>query len=241
MRALAAALLVANLAFWAWTQGWLSGVVGVSPSGDREPQRLQRQVDRERLRIVREGEVLAVARATAPVAPPAPQDAGVSAAANCLEAGPFTPAEAVAAEAALVRAALPPGSWSDVRIDKPGTWILYSGRFATREALGRREDELRKLGLAVEEVRNAPDLEFGLQLGRFEDRGTAETALAVVAQRGLRNVRVVAVAPPATTHLLRVERADSALAAQLTGLRVPALGAGFVRCGDGAAAGTASR
>ena len=43
LRALIAALLLANLAFFAWTQGWLDSVVGVRSIGDREPERLLRQ------------------------------------------------------------------------------------------------------------------------------------------------------------------------------------------------------
>ena len=31
LRALVIALLAANLAFYAWTQGWLSGVLGLPP------------------------------------------------------------------------------------------------------------------------------------------------------------------------------------------------------------------
>ncbi len=38
------ALLAANAAFFAWTQGWLDSVVGVRALGDREPGRLAQQV-----------------------------------------------------------------------------------------------------------------------------------------------------------------------------------------------------
>jgi hypothetical protein len=217
VRALLAALLFANVAFWAWTQGWLDGIVGVSPLGDRDPARVERQVDPQRVRVV--------TAATAAPAASAPADA----ASVCLEAGPFSPVEAVAAEAALVRAALPPGSWRDVRIDRPGTWVVYVGRFASREQMAQREDELRRLRIAFEPVRVA-DLEPGLVLGSYDDRAGADEALQQFVQRGVPGARVVATAPPSTTHLLRVERADAALQVQLAALRAPALGSGFVRC-----------
>ena len=154
---------------------------------------------------------------------------------TCFEAGPFSPTEAVAAEAALVRAALPPGSWSDVRIDRPGAWIIYVGRFATREQMAQREEELRRQGLTVTPLRNVPDLEPGLSLGRFDDRAAADTALQQLTQRGVvRGARVLTVAAPSTVYLLRIERAEPAVQAQLGGLRAPALGAGFVRCGQSA-------
>lgn len=52
LRALVVLLLLANLAFFAWTLGWLDGVVGARASGDREPERLQRQVRPEAVRIL---------------------------------------------------------------------------------------------------------------------------------------------------------------------------------------------
>jgi hypothetical protein len=227
VRALVVALLVANVAFWAWTQGWLDGLVGVSPLGDREPARVERQVDPQRVRVV-------TAAAVAPAAPaPAPAPAPADAATACLEAGPFSPLEAIAAEAALVRAALPPGSWRDVRVDRPGTWVIYVGRFASREQMTQREDELRRLRIAFEPVRVA-DLEPGLVLGSYDARAGADEALQQFIQRGVPGARVVATAPPSTTHLLRVERADAALQAQLAALRAPALGNGFVRCATAA-------
>lgn len=231
MRALLAALLAANLGFWGWTQGWFDALVGASPHGQREPQRLLTQLHPERLRIVR-----AAPAAAAPAAPVSPADSAATEP-GCFEAGPFSPAEVVAAEAALVRAALPPGSWHDLRIDRPGAWIVYLGRFASREQKTEREDELRRQGVAPTPLRDAPDLEPGLSLGRFEDRASADAALArLVAQGVVRNARVVAISAPSSTHLLRIEHADAALQAQLTALRAPALGAGFMRCGQRALA-----
>ena len=52
LRRVVLALLLANLAFFAWTQGWLDAVTGVSPTGNREPERVQRQVRPEAVKIV---------------------------------------------------------------------------------------------------------------------------------------------------------------------------------------------
>lgn len=246
MRALVVALLLANVAFWAWTRGWLDGVVGVSPEAEREPQRVQRQVEPQRLRILAAGDAARGRPAGAPTQPaaapthpatPAPTAAASAAASvQCLEAGPFTPAEAIAAEAALVRAALPAGSWTDRLTERPGTWIVYLGRYTTPEQAAQREGELRAQRIAVEPVR-LPDLEPGLSLGSFDSRPAADAALAALAQRGVRNARVLATAPPSVTHLLRIERADAALQAQLAVLdNAPALGRGFVPCATPTAA-----
>ena len=69
MRAWVLALVVANLAFFVWTQGWVSPWLPAPWQGQREPQRVLGQVNPERV---------AVRRADAAV--PAP--AGASAAAS---------------------------------------------------------------------------------------------------------------------------------------------------------------
>ena len=45
-------LLLANLLFFAWSRGWLEGLVPVSPQGDREPERAGRQVRPELVRVL---------------------------------------------------------------------------------------------------------------------------------------------------------------------------------------------
>jgi len=52
LRALIALLLLANLAFYAWSQSWLDDIVGVRARGDREPERLARQFHPEVVRIL---------------------------------------------------------------------------------------------------------------------------------------------------------------------------------------------
>jgi len=218
LRALVVLLLVANLGFWMWTQGWLDGFVGVRARGDREPERLANQVNPDRI------VVLSAANAVLPAATT-----------SCLEAGPFNPAEATAAESALQGIA-PPGSWTHVRTERPGSWVVYMGSYPDREALRRKEDEIRWLRPDFEEVSLPSEGEFGLSLGRFDDRALAERALIQVQQRGIRTARVVQASPPTVFYMLRIERADAALASQLTNARADALGKGFYDCAKAEAA-----
>jgi hypothetical protein len=225
-------LLFANVVFFAWTRGWLDDVVGIRAEGDREPERLARQVRPETVVI------LPAVPASAPQAP-GPAASGTSGApapavTACFEAGPLAPAASLALQSALQAAQppVPPGSWIDVKTERPGTWMVYMGKYADRDALARKEEELRRTRLVFEEVRSPPAYELGFSLGRFEQRPLAEKALEQFALRGIRTARVVELSAPATLHTLRVEKADTALAAQLLALRADPLGKGFVPCGS---------
>ena len=223
MRFLVAALLLANLAFYAWTQGWLDDVVGVRAAGEREPERLARQVHPELIRSLSSIEA-AASRAASAVA-----DALGTAGANgetapvCLQAGPFTPAEIVPAEAALVAALPAPaaGRYANVRSEQPGVWLVYMGRFADVEAVRQKEEELGRIHVAYEELLEPSELAPGLSLGRYDSKAAAEAALNRLVQRGVRTGRVAQLVPPGVVHRLRVEHADAALKAQLAALAEP--------------------
>lgn len=216
LRLLLLALILANLGFYSWTQGWLDGMVGARAIGDREPERLARQVRPETVQIL----------------PPEGAASNLSGTTACLEAGPFNATELAAANAAL-KLALPnaaDGSWAEVKIDTPGTWIVYMGKFVDTEGLAKKEQELKRLKLDFELVRAPPALDRGLSLGRFDVRAAADTALERFTQQGVRTARVVELAAPGSATVLRAARADEALAAQLLALKAAGLGKGFVAC-----------
>ena len=207
-------LVLANIGFYAWTQGMLDGVIGARPTGDREPERMARQVNPDAVRVVPPGTVVTAAE-TAPA---------------CLEAGPYTPAQIAAAESVL-QTVLPPGSWATLKTETPPVWIVYMGKYPNRETLQKKADELKRLKISFEEVRNAPELEDGLALGRYDNRAAAEKALNDVTQRGVRTAKVATLSPAAVSHSLRVEHADAALQTRLAGLRAEALlGKPFAVC-----------
>lgn len=223
-------LVIANLLFFAWTQGWLDGITGMRAQGDREPERLARQVRPESVRILSPSEAIPAPAVPAASAPPPATPAADTLA--CLEAGPFATGASVSAIAALQAAQppLPAGSWVDVKVERPGSWMVYMGRYPNREAFAKKEEELRRTRVTFEEVKSPPEYELGFSLGRHDQRAAAERALEQLNQRGVRTARVVELTPPATLHLLRVEKADKALADRLLALRSDALGRGFVPC-----------
>jgi len=217
MRALIILLVLANLGFYAWTQGWLDDVVGARSIGDREPERLARQVRPELVRILPEGAASAAAPASAP------------AVLACLEAGPLKEANLAAAQA-TAQATLPSGSWALTKTEQPAVWIVYMGKFANHEALAKKTEELMRRKLPYEEIQGNPALEPGLSIGRFDTRAGADKALEQFTQQGVRTARVAELSPAASSHWLRVEKADAALVARLTAMKGEVFGPGFVAC-----------
>ena len=231
LRLLVMALALANAGYYAWTEGWLDTFIGTRANAEREPERLTRQVQPESVQILPSSAANPGA-AQATTTTPSPAPAAASAATEplaCLEAGPFSAAELAAATSAA-QAALPSGAWADVKAEKPGTWLVYMGRYGDRELLAKKKEELGRIKLAFEDVRNAPSLEPGLSLGRYDNRAAAEKGLAQFALRGVHSAKVVELSPGSTTHLLRVDKADASLVTLLTGLRSEGLGKGFVPC-----------
>jgi len=223
-------LLLANLVFFAWTQGLLDSLLPFKSTGDREPERLQRQVRPETIRIL---PPLAASAASA-------ASAAASAPLSCLEAGPFG-ADAVATAEALLAGSIGPGRWTDVKSEKPGSWIIHMGRFANREALLSKQAELARIKVTNEELRSPSELAPGLSLGRFDERAAADRALDVLASRGIRTAKVVQLSAPVASHMLRVDKAEPVLVAQLLVLKADAIGRGFAPCANSSGAASAPK
>lgn len=235
LKMLVVLLVLANGVFFAWTQGWIDGPTGVRARGDREPERLGQQVRPELVQILSAapaGPASAPALTTLPAAPVAAAPASIPTATAplaCLEAGPFSGAEVAPAEAVL-RSALPDGSWVSVKSTRSGLWMVYLGKFKDRDAQLKKQDELRAMRVEYDDLRSPPELLPGLSLGRFEERSNAVNALDKFSLRGIRSAKVIEVRSPASTVLLRLDKASPVLVAQATSLNSPALGKGFVPC-----------
>ena len=77
LRALLAALVLANLLFFAWSQGWLARAIGSTPYSEREPQRLGAQVRPETIKVLPPGAASAPEGEPSAAAPPGPATASV--------------------------------------------------------------------------------------------------------------------------------------------------------------------
>jgi len=229
MRGLVIVLALANLLVLAWSVDVLPGF---SRGREREPERLKQEVRPDAVQLITPTAASAALQAAAVQRLHGNAGATVSdpGASVCLEAGPLAASEVAAAERALRALNLPSLEWTQQRSERGGSFIVYLGRFADDAALARRRDELRRQQLDVDEVRNSPDLQPGLQFGRYDTRAAADAAQAQLAQQGVKAARVVIVSNPVVVTQLRVERADGEVAARLTQLSLPPTGAGFRPC-----------
>jgi hypothetical protein len=256
LRALVVVLILANMGFFAWREGWLGGPLGQAHAG-REPERIKAQVHPERLVV--EPPAAASASATGQnAAAPDEASAGsepasvpasgtdasarlingaatggastvaVAAGPMCVEAGPFNPAEQRQVTPQLAQ--LASGSWTLQNVAVQGLWLVYMGPYGDAEALARKQDELRRIrGLSFEEVRSPANLAMGVSLGRYNQEAQAHTALETLRQRGIRTARVVTVRPAQDVAVVRVPQASLAVQRVLAGMNLPA-GKGFEAC-----------
>ncbi len=219
LRLLVAALVVANLLFWAWHHTPLAQALGLpATEPGRDPTRLQRQVHPERVQLLPPGGRAGIA-ATAPAASAVAVAASSPARAPlCVEAGPLADAAASAAQRELAQAGVPAGGWVDMRRELPGRWIVYMGRYAERDALQRKAGELERLGVTATELKAPADLAPGLALGEFGTEADAQQRLDQLQSRGVRTARVVQLPSPGAEHRLRADRIDAAAAERLAAL-----------------------
>jgi hypothetical protein len=217
LRLLVAALLVANLLFWAWHHTPLPQALGLQTAdAGREPERLQRQFHPERIQLLAPG-----AQPVAPARSAASTTEAVALAAPtpiCIEAGPLDEVAASAAARELAQAGVPAGGWVDMRRELPGRWIVYMGRYPEHEALQRKLDELHRLGLSATALKTPAELAPGLALGEFGTQADAQQWLDQLQARGVRTARVLQLPSPGGEHRLRADRVDAAAAERLAAL-----------------------
>ncbi len=221
LRALLLLLLLANALLLAANLNLLPPLAGLG-AAQREPERLQRQQQPELLQVLPAEAASAALRAAA-------ASATEARATVCLEAGPFAGADAEAAERGLREAGIAGTAWQTIRAEGNGDYLIYMGRYTDRELLLKKLEQVKRLRLDVEELRDPAELRPGLGLGRYGSQAAAETALARMVQRGLRSAKVVVLAKPQSQTLLRLPAADGVLRETLAKLVLPK-GGQFTAC-----------
>ena len=196
MRPFFFALLLFNALLLVWAQGYLG-----TSDAYREPERLQRQMDADKLRILPAG------------SPPTEPKLA------CKQL------ELLASEAEhlLKSVATIPGWKADLQPAKTITvhWVAIP-ELPSRALAEKKKIELRQLGVTEGEIiEDATPGAFAVSLGQFQEVAAAEEFLQGLARKGVRSARVVKRTTAEKFVLeLRVPEADagSKLAALLNGL-----------------------
>ena len=227
LRAVLVGLILLNALFYCWTQGWLDDVVGIKAQGDREPERLARQIHPEQVIVL-------------PPVLPASQSAAPALA--CLELGPLDGDAALAsATQALAQAGIALGEWRDQASEQPGvmqtSWAVATIRMPNKDFQARKEATYKSMKIGYEDLPGPPSEVPTLVLSRHPSEKAAAAALEAFSQRALKGLRVLALRAPAQRHQLVFAEADAALQAKLAGL---AISPGLIKPCETAAAGSAA-
>lgn len=211
-------LIFANVAYYAWAHGWLQAY-GFAPVQQTEPHRMAQQIVPDAIRVLSMADVKQVeAQVQADLAPK-----------ECLQAGPFTEAQADALRNALTDGGLPAGSWSLDSTLESARWIIYMGKYASAEVMAKKRAELSLINLKFEPLRN-PALEPGLSLGGFESQAAAKAELTRLGQQGLRKAKVLQEREESRLAFLKLPAATEGMKASLEGIRPALVGKPLRKC-----------
>ncbi len=205
LRLLVLLLLLLNGVYFVWAQGWLLPY-GWGPMVQREPQRLDEQIEARSIALLTPQEA---ARQ---------QAASQKTAISCLQSE-WLDATHSAALRRTLEANLPATAWSLTADKIPERWIIYMGKYANLQELAKKRAQLAQLNLTFEPLGNA-SLNPGLSLGAFESQAKANAALEALAQRGVRTARVLLEQPATPGWRLLLPAVDDAVLKKLPPIKV---------------------
>lgn len=203
-------LVLANLLFFAWTQGYF----GASDEG-HEPQRLKQQLHPEKLRVLREAQV------------PMPAAAVKTEESACRVVTGLVVADADALKVSLEAVG------GDVKISpqaEPALHLVVIADLANKAAADRKIAELTRFGIKEP---SAVALEGGhreIILGRFDTEAAATAFLQGLVKRGVKSARLDAREPATLKARVEVRAPVSMLLQQLPKLITPYADAAIGEC-----------
>jgi hypothetical protein len=206
MRVLFLILMLANVAFFAWSR--------YSPAdAGTDPLPVGRQIDPDKLRIVRPSE----SAATPSSARSAPSPAALLAASSssCVEWGSFTLTDAPRAEKALEPLALG-DRLAQRRTEETASWWVFIPPQPNRQTALRKAAELKALG--VDDyfvVADESEFRWAVSLGVFRNEDAAQGRLASLRERGVRSAQLGSREAHVPKVWLQVKGVDAALETRL--------------------------
>lgn len=221
------ALLGANGVLLAYGQGLL----GQPADAAREPARLKNQLAPERIQQLTpvqarqaaasvesapQAEVVAPLPAPTPAPAPAPVTRDLVA---CVQAGPFSTADARRFEARVARLGLAPRqSRIEIPFQEVTSRLVYLPPNGGREGAQRRVAELKEQGVTnffIMQNDTSP-LRYAISLGVFKSDGAAQKLVAELQRQGVRGVRILPRGPQVMRAAYQYRQIDAAERERLT-------------------------
>ena len=204
MRTLFLILVLANIAFYAWSRHYSGSEAAVDPAP------LGRQIEPERLKLLGPGDAAARAKPSASTTP-----RGLPAPLACLEWGSFTLADAPRAETALAPLALG-ARLSKRQTEELAGWWVYIPPQGSRQAAAKKAGELKSLGVNdYFVVQDESPHRWSLSLGVFRNEEAAQARLAALRRQGVRSAEAAPRETVVPKVWLQVREVDLGLEATL--------------------------
>jgi cell division protein FtsN len=163
LRNIAALLLIINLIYAAYSQGWLHVITGWD-AGQREPERLKKQVNSDAITVEKISGKASITDAPQidPSVDPGTTETKESSTKRCVKS-----------------------SQAPVEL-----WVVYMGPFATQDLLASKKAELAKLGVSSTEISKS-SLPRGLSLGKFKTEQQAQITLSSLQKKGIKTAKLL--------------------------------------------------
>jgi len=224
MRTLFFLLVLANVAFFAWTR------FAAAPDAGGDPLPIGRQIEPEKLKIISPADLPAATVAQKPAPPAPPPTPPAPAPIACLEWGSFTLADAPRAEKALEPLALG-ARLAQRRSEETVSWWVFIPPQGSRQRALKKAAELKSLRIKdYFIVQDESDHRWAVSLGVFRSAEAAQARLAALRGQGVRDAQ----AGPRDTAVARVwyqvTSVDAPLQARLRDLAGQLAGSELKEC-----------
>jgi hypothetical protein len=211
-------LLLVNLLLFVWGQGFFA-----AKQEGHEPERLQRQIEVDKLRILKDD--------AQPVTPAAMSAAAPGAALACRRLEGLSAEEAAALLSTV--AALP--TWAAgqplLRSEAPTHWVVIP-ELSSRALAEKKKGELEKLGIKDSEiVEAATQGPFAVSLGVFRNQQLADEFLQSLTKKGVRSARLIQRTPPAAKFAVELRAPAEEIDQKVPDLLPPQAQVKLVDCG----------
>lgn len=182
-------LLLANAALFAMQKGYL----GALYSDGREPARIGKQLQADKIKLVASdgapAAVAAAAAASTSAAASTPSAADLAPVA-CTEIGNFSASEARRFSSQLAERT-PNLKFVRREIQEVASHMVYLPSLGSKEAADKKSDEVRRLGITdFFVIQDSSALRYGISLGIFKTDEAAQKQVASLAKRGLSGAKV---------------------------------------------------